>query len=187
MLEKLKELGLSEEQVEKVNELYKNAIPYSRFQEMVQEKNSLKESLVERDKQLSELLKTNKDNEELTKKLQDLQEMNKKQAQEHIEALGKLKIENAIESALLKANSLNTRATKALLDFNKITIKDDEVIGIEEQITSLKKDESTSFLFKTETKENLAPVGFNPEVATSITKNENRIKSYAEIVEEMNN
>lgn len=63
--EELLALGLTEEQVVKVLEGFKDTVPYSRFKEVNDEKNELKTELSNRDNQLKELAKITKDNEEL--------------------------------------------------------------------------------------------------------------------------
>ena len=52
-------------------------IPYTRFKEVNDEKNELKNQLSNRDTQLKELAKITKDNEELNSKIKELQESNK--------------------------------------------------------------------------------------------------------------
>ena len=52
-------------------------IPYTRFKEVNDEKNELKNQLSNRDTQLKELDKITKDNEELNSKIKELQESNK--------------------------------------------------------------------------------------------------------------
>lgn len=75
--EELIALGLTEEQANKVLEINKDMIPYTRFKEVNDEKNELKNQLSNRDTQLKELAKITKDNEELNSKIKELQESNK--------------------------------------------------------------------------------------------------------------
>lgn len=75
--EELITLGLTEEQANKVLEINKDMIPYTRFKEVNDEKNELKNQLSNRDTQLKELDKITKDNEELNSKIKELQESNK--------------------------------------------------------------------------------------------------------------
>ena len=75
--EELIALGLTEEQANKVLEINKDMIPYTRFKELNDEKNELKNQLSNRDTQLKELAKITKDNEELNSKIKELQESNK--------------------------------------------------------------------------------------------------------------
>ena len=75
--EELIALGLTEEQATKVLEINKDMIPYTRFKEVNDEKNELKNQLSNRDTQLKELAKITKDNEELNSKIKELQESNK--------------------------------------------------------------------------------------------------------------
>ena len=75
--EELIALGLTEEQANKVLEINKDMIPYTRFKEVNDEKNELKNQWSNRDTQLKELDKITKDNEELNSKIKELQESNK--------------------------------------------------------------------------------------------------------------
>ena len=75
--EELIALGLTEEQATKVLEINKDMIPYTRFKEVNDEKNELKNQWSNRDTQLKELDKITKDNEELNSKIKELQESNK--------------------------------------------------------------------------------------------------------------
>lgn len=75
--EELIALGLTEEQATKVLEINKDMIPYTRFKEVNDEKNELKNQWSNRDTQLKELDKIIKDNEELNSKIKELQESNK--------------------------------------------------------------------------------------------------------------
>ena len=53
----------------------------------------------------------------------------------------------AIETAVRNAKAKNVKAVIALLDQEKISMKDGELIGISEQLTALSQGEDTSFLF----------------------------------------
>ena len=81
--DELVKLGLTEEQATMVTEKYVNMVPQGRFNEIVEEKNSLKSQLAERDKQLKELEKSVGDNKELKAQIEKLQTDNKTAAEKY--------------------------------------------------------------------------------------------------------
>lgn len=94
--EELIALGLTEEQANKVLEINKDMIPYTRFKEVNNEKNELKNQLSNRDTQLKELAKITKDNEELNSKIKELQESNKNAQTEYENKLASLRESNLL-------------------------------------------------------------------------------------------
>ena len=80
--EQLLEMGLTEEQADKVlsahKEELKGYIPKTRFDEVNDAKKDLENQLKDRDKQLKDLQEKVNGNEELEKTIKDLQESNKK-------------------------------------------------------------------------------------------------------------
>ena len=94
--EELIALGLTEEQANKVLEINKDMIPYTRFKELNDEKNELKNQLSNRDTQLKELAKITKDNEELNSKIKELQESNKNAQTEYENKLASLRESNLL-------------------------------------------------------------------------------------------
>ena len=79
--EDLIQLGLTEEQAEKVVKLHSEEldvsfVPKSRFNEVNEENKSLKQTVSERDKQLEDLSKTAGDSEELKKQIETLKTAN---------------------------------------------------------------------------------------------------------------
>lgn len=150
--EELIELGLTEDLAVKVAEKYKNLVPYERFQEVVTEKNNLKNIVSERDKQLDELKKIDVDG--LKEQITTLQKENKVAKEKYDSELNEIKISNAIEKAITKANGKNVKAVKALLEVEKLELLEDGTLkGLDDQLNSLKGSEDTKFLFNiTDTK-----------------------------------
>ncbi len=168
--EDLIKLGLTEEMATKVVENYGHMIPKGRFDEEVEEKNNLKsqleernKQLEERDKQLAELSKNNADNEELKKQIAQLQADNKAKEDEYNENISKLKLDNALDKALTGAGSKNNTALKALLNLENIKLDGENLIGLNEQLEAVKKD--NDYLFESEEKEPGAPAGTTPKNA----------------------
>lgn len=169
--EQLLALGLTEEQANGVITGFGHMIPKSRFDEVNNEKNELKKTLSERDEQLKELAKSNKDNEELTKQIKELQIVNETKVKEYEETLSKLKLDNAVELALTNSGSKNNKAVKSLLNYDTIKFDKDVLVGLEEQITSLKA--SDSYLFKTEEKS--TAIGIEPAKTSDNTSKSGNI------------
>jgi hypothetical protein len=155
-MEKLREL-LGEELFEQVKEkigegkyVFGEAdtfIPKSRFDEVNNEKKELKTLIGQRDAQIDELQSKFKTNEELAKELENYKTLNSKTEQEFQTKLQQVKFEYALNETLARANVRNTKATKALLDLEKIKLDGDSLVGIEEQLKALQ--ESDAYLFQT--------------------------------------
>lgn len=122
-----------------------NFIPKSRFDQVNQEKNELKDQLKDRDSQLTELKKQVKDNEELTSKITELQELNEKTAEDYEQKLTAQKYDFALEKALAKAGAKSTKAVKALVDLEKVKLDGEDLIGLEEQVKSIQEEHDYLF------------------------------------------
>lgn len=113
-------------------------IPYTRFKEVNDEKNELKNQLSNRDTQLKELAKITKDNEKLNSKIKELQESNKNAQTEYENKLASLRLDNGIELALTQNGALNNKAEKALLNLENIKYENDKLVWLYEQLKALK-------------------------------------------------
>lgn len=153
MKEKLIELGISEELIKAIMEEQekelKGYIKKETFEEEQNQVKELKKQLKERNTQLENLKKNSGDNEELKNQITELQKTNVENEQKYQVQLKEFKINSAIENVAVKNGAKNTKALKALLNFEGITVTDEGVIGLNEQIERLK--ESESFLFEKET------------------------------------
>ena len=80
------------------------------------------------------------DVEAMKKQIEDLQKANKDAADAHAAEVKQLKVNAAIESALVGAKAKNTTAVKALLkDLDEAELQEDGTIkGLTEQIKALK-------------------------------------------------
>ena len=160
--EKLIELGLNEEQATAVlKEMGNTHVTLARFNEVNEAKKQLEGDLKDRDKQLAELSKNNKDNTDLQSQIQLLQEANKLATENYDKELARIKLDSALDMALTGAKGKNHKAIKALLDMDKIKLDEEGLKGLEDQLASLKTNES--YLFETETKIEQPPMqGFQP-------------------------
>lgn len=152
--EELLKLGLTEEQANKVleanTEQLKGFIPKSRFDEVNNSKKQLEKDLNDRDTQLENLKNTNGDMEALKTTITQLQADNKAATEKYNAELAILKLNNAVDTALLGANAVNIKAVKALLNMDSIKLDGETLLGINEQIENLKKAEDSKMLFKSE-------------------------------------
>ena len=121
--------------------------------------DELMQQIHARDTQLADLKKYVKDNQTLTDKIAQLEKDNKDAKTEYENKIADMQKNYKIESAVRDAKAKNTKAVIALLDRDKITMKDGELIGLSEQLKSLTEGEDTSFLFG-EAKQN--PAGATP-------------------------
>ena len=146
--EELLKLGLTEEQAEKVLsaniEQLKGFIPKARFDEVNNAKKQAEKDLSDRDKQLETLKNSTGDIETLKQTIETLQNENKMAADKYNAELAEIKLAGAVDTA----DALNVKAVKALLDMSKIKMDGDVLLGINEQIESLKKAEDSKMLFK---------------------------------------
>ena len=151
--EQLIALGASEELATKIaEESVKELAGYvekSKYSEVETAKKQLEEGNKTLTKQLEEIKKSAGDNAELKKQIEDMQTVNKNKEKEYADSIAKLKLDNAVDIALMGAGSKNNKAVKALLNLEKAVIGEDgKVVGLKEQLDNLRKAEDSSFLFE---------------------------------------
>lgn len=181
--EELIELGLDEETAKKVEaastEELKGYVEKTKYSELETVKNQLEESNKTVNKQLEDLKKNTGDAEALKAEIQKMQDENKSKETEYANNIKKLKVDNAVELALIGAKAKNTKAVKALLNLENLEIGEDgKVKGLEDQIKNLTKDEGTAFLFEAESKTE-TPKGTDP--AGKSTKKDIKDMTYSEM------
>lgn len=151
--EQLIEMGLTEEQADKILAAHKDVlagfIPKARFDEVNEIKKELEQQIQERDNQLKELQEKAKGNEELEKRILELQEANKAIKEQYEAKIKDMTITAAIQSKLTDAKYPDLLLTK--FDRSKLSIAEDgTVLGIDEQLAVLK--EQYKDLFKPDVK-----------------------------------
>ena len=147
--EELIALGLTEEQAKKVLEVVKEYVPKTQLGEVEQERDSLKATIAERDTQLETLKKSSGDNAALQQQIADLQKANEEQRKAHDAEITQLRLDNAVEAALLTAGAKNVKAVRALMDADKLKLeKDGTVSGLSEQIKTIQKSDDYLFAGK---------------------------------------
>ena len=154
--EELKELGLTDEQIDKVMASHGKALNAVRDKadkvEILESQiEDYKTQLADRDKQLKDLGEKAKGNEELTAQIEELKQQNEATKSEYEEKLQKQLFDHVLEKSLTGAKVKNVKAVKALLDVDMIKLDGDILKGLDEQVAKLK--ESDAYLFEEEKKE----------------------------------
>lgn len=149
MKAKLKEFGLSDEQIEQfiketVNDKF---IPKHRFDEIYEKNKQLETDIKERDNQITNLKKFEGDNATLKTKIEELETANKQKDEENAKAIKELKIDNAINYALDgKVEKGYADLVLGLINKSDIILKDDgTVAGLDEQIEKIRTDKPKLF------------------------------------------
>lgn len=145
LLEKEKDSQELEKQIaEKLKQEY---VPKADYDAVVVAKNGLEGQIAQRDNDIKALKEGAKDNKDLQKKYDELQEKYKTDTQNLQKQYQNSRKNSAIDMEILKAKGKNTKAIKALLDMENITLKDDGTLdGLD--LDSLKK--SDGYLFEIE-------------------------------------
>lgn len=157
------DVEIAQKIVDMASEEIKGAyVPKTRFDEVNEAKKNAEALVKERDGQLEALKESAGDSEKLKQQIADLQEANKNAAKEYESNIKQMKIDNAVEKAILDANGKNSIAIKALMaDFLKDAklSEDGTVKGLSDKLDALSKAEDSSFLFGSSVPD---IKGFNP-------------------------
>ena len=145
--QELLDLGLDEDTVKQVMVLHAKDIQVANAKTAAAEqgRDDLKTQLEERDSQLTKLKKAVGDNEDLQDQIKSLQDANKQATADYQEKLAKQSKEFKIDNALRDANAKNPKAVKALLELDQVSVDGENLVGLEDQLNSLK--ESDGYLF----------------------------------------
>ena len=146
----LKEMGLSDEQIEKfvkeaINDKF---IPKHRMDELNAKNKQLTDDITDRDNQIKSLKKFEGDNATLKTKIEELETANKQKDEANAKAIKELKIENAINYALNgKVQEGYQDLVTGLIDKSLIILKDDGTVsGLDEQLAKIKESKSLLFV-----------------------------------------
>lgn len=164
--EQLIEMGLTEEQAQKVLDGVGQTIPKSRFDEVNNAKKALEEQVKTHESQLKDLQDKAKGNEEMQAEITKLQDAQKQAQEQYTQQLQDERLSAALKLAVAgKVHDADLIA--GLVDKTKIELDDKGNVktGLDEQLKSLQ--ESKSFLFVPEKQETQKPNlrGFNPPSA----------------------
>jgi hypothetical protein len=141
--EDLKDLELSKEVIDKIMELHGKDIESTKAKTEEKIKSDYEKQISERDKQLEELKKV--DVTAYEQKIKEIQEENLKSKTDFENQLKQTKIDLSIENALIKAGAKNAQVFKSMVDTTKIIVDNDKIIGLDEQLESIKKDYAWGF------------------------------------------
>lgn len=144
--------GMTEELATKIAEQsaeeLKGMIPKSRLDEVIAERDHAKQDHSEVLKQLGALQKETGDVQSLKDKIAEMETAAKESEKTHAAEIQTLKINNAVDTALIGAKALNMKAVKALLNLEGAELSDDGTVkGLSDQIKALQSAEDSKFLF----------------------------------------
>lgn len=145
--------GMTEDLASKILDMNKadltGMVPQSRLNEVIAERDNAKKDHADVLKQLGQLQKDQGDVQSLKDQIQKLQDDAKEAQKTHDAEIHQLKVDNAVESALVNAKALNTKAVKALLNgLDKAEFDDaGQIKGLADQIKALQTAEDSKFLF----------------------------------------
>jgi cysteinyl-tRNA synthetase len=146
----LKNAGIPEDKLDsaiaEVNKtLPKYFIPKDKYNEVAEAKKKLEADIQERDNQLEQLKNAAGNSEELKAQIEQLQAENQKAAEEWQAKMAQMQLDFAIEKALAAAKAKNAKAVKALLDMEKVKLDGEQLLGLDDQLKTLK--ETDPYLF----------------------------------------
>ena len=165
----LQNLGLSDEQVQAVLTQHgksTNEIK-GKLAQAEEQVADLQNQIGDRDKQLKKLEKATGDNQELAQEIDKLRKENEQRSKDFQVKIAEQAKDFAIGNALRDAGAKNVKATRALLDLDKVSVGEDgQLFGIIDQLEELQKTDAYLFTPKQEEKQEKSPVslfaGGNP-------------------------
>lgn len=165
----LQNLGLSDEQVQAVliqHGKSTNEIK-GKLAQAEEQVADLQNQIGDRDKQLKKLEKATGDNQELAQEIDKLRKENEQRSKDFQVKIAEQAKDFAIGNALRDAGAKNVKATRALLDMDKVSVGEDgQLFGITDQLEELQKTDAYLFTPKQEEKQEKSPVslfaGGNP-------------------------
>ena len=127
-------------------------IPKARLDEVIAERDNARKEHADVLKELGALQKETGDAAELRDKIKSLEDAAKESQKKHDTEIRTLKVDNAVNAALLGSGALNVKAAKALLNLDKAELAEDGTVkGLADQIKALRTAEDSKFLFGSST------------------------------------
>lgn len=145
-LEKLIEAGYTEEQAQQIMDGMGQMIPKSRLDDKIAEVNDYKKQIATYDTQLKELQTKAAGNTELQAEITRLQQENEQAKTDYEGKLQQKDYDFALTEALRDAKAKNPTAVKALLNTETIKLVDGKLVGLDEQLTTLKTSDDYLFV-----------------------------------------
>lgn len=170
--EQLKELGLTEEQINSVMGLHDQTVTElnKNLAAAEQERDRFKEQLDSNQTELDALKESVKGNEELTQQLTDLQNKFNEAEKDAQKKLAEQQKDFAIKLALKEVNARDEDIVLQLLNKEAIKVTDEGLEGLKEQLDALK--ENKNFLFQEKENTSSVPrifVGGNPSATEEVS------------------
>ncbi|EGP4986418.1 phage scaffolding protein [Enterococcus faecium] len=170
--EQLKELGLTDEQINSVMGLHGQTVTElnSKLATAEQERDRFKEQLDSNQTELDALKESVKGNEELTQQLTDLQNKFNEAEKDAQKKLAEQQKDFAIKLALKEVNARDEDIVLQLLNKEAIKVTDEGLEGLKEQLDALK--ENKNFLFQEKQNTSSVPrifVGGNPSATEEVS------------------
>lgn len=146
--EELKELQLSDEQIDKVMGLHGQTVNElnGKVASLTTERDTLTEQVTQSTQQLKELGKSNSDNKELQEQIKQLQETNAQLATDGDAKLKEANKNYAVDLALREAGARDVKAVLPFIDGSIVKMDGDKLVGLDEQLKSIQTDKD--FLFQ---------------------------------------
>ena len=127
-------------------------IPKARLDEVIAERDNARKEHADVLKELGALRKETGDAADLRDKIKSLEDAAKESQKQHDTEIHNLKVDNAVNSALLGSGARNVKAAKALLNLDKAELAEDGTVkGLADQIKALQTAEDSKFLFGSST------------------------------------
>lgn len=149
----LKELGLTDEQIDKI--MAENGKDIEKYKALAETKEAelkqIKQQLEEANAQIEKF--KDMDIESIKAAAEDYKQKYEKAKEEAQKEIEQIKFNYAIEKALTDAKARNIKAVKALLDLDNLKLTDEKILGLDEQLAKIK--EENSFLFESDDKKEL--------------------------------
>lgn len=160
--EELKELGLTDDQINSVMASHGNTVNElnSQVNTLTQQANEYKSQLDKNQSELDKFKEGAEGNDELKQQVTDLQSQLDQNKSDSEQQIADIKKDSAIDLALTQSGAKNIKAAKALLDNDKLELTDDGVKGLDDQLNEIK--ESNDYMF--EQKESDTPSGGEKKV-----------------------
>ena len=119
-------------------------IPKARLDEVINERDNARKEHADVLKELGAA--------DLRDKIKSLEDAAKESQKQHDAEIHTLKVDNAVNSALLGSGARNVKAAKALLNLDKAELAEDGTVkGLADQIKTLQTAEDSKFLFGSST------------------------------------
>lgn len=116
-----------------------NYIPRIKFNEVNDKVKVLEADIATRDTQIKTLGESVKGNADLTKQITDLTAINAKAKADYDSKIKDIQITTAAEKALTAAQAKHVDLLMSKVDRSKLVIDNDKIIGLDEQVTTLKE------------------------------------------------